>query len=188
MKVKEMYFKKYGVDMQSAAEEAYKVAAKCKSVNVYTTATEKLGEILIEKYDIFNTVFKVLYNQSVESVEKITDKKRQRMGIDYVVNNKKIDIKVCCGPDYKCCPIEITQYSQVSYKNKSTDLLLYILCDLKGIRVCVLDFNEYKRIVDDVILNQSAKYEINTSFNGTGTYVKYFIRSILNIQESVKCC
>lgn len=186
MKVKEMYFKKYDIDMTSAAEEAFKVAANCKSVNIYTTATEKLGEKIIEKFNVFSTVFKVLYNEQVKSIEKITDRKRQKMGIDYIVNGKKIDIKVCCGPDYKCCPLEITQYNQVSYKNKSTDLLLYILCDLKGIRVCVLDFNEYKRIVDDVILNQSVKYEIFSSFNGTGTYIKYFLRNILNIREEIK--
>ena len=200
MTTKEMYFKKFDIDITKAEKRAL-----VKNDNGITTAmTEMLGEKIIKQFHIFDELF-----PENTGYKKVVSKKFQKAGVDYEVYNENetlyIDIKVCVGPDYsmnaddfnnasdvlesKAIPIEIYQNNVfTNTKGKLTDYMLYIIADNSGISYLLLSYEdvmkismEHKRQIEYFYtekgkiakyVNKGA-YKWHTSNNGTGIYIKF---------------
>lgn len=171
--IKEAYFKRFNIDLKEAERRNF-------YGDYRPVAVEMLGDAILKEYNIFPRMAKDGHCK----IEKIEDKALQRKGIDYIVNNCKIDIKACCGPSYTKCPLEICQYGKPAYIGKETDMLLYILADWKGIRIVPYPFSCYVKFVDDVLKNPEA-YDIKTSKNGTASYVSKELKDWFRIDHVI---
>lgn len=170
--VKDLYFKKFGVDLKEAERRNF-------YGDYLPVAVEMLGDAILKEYNIFPKMF----GEGCK-IEKIENKILQKRGIDYIVDDCKIDIKVCCGPDYTKCPLEIRQYGKTAYVGKETDMLLYILADWRGIRIVPYAYTSYVKFVDDAIKNPKA-YDIKISRNGTGAYVSKELEAFFNVDHVI---
>lgn len=169
--VLDFYLDNLNIDVEEAYDRALDVCGDYNKVRPFMK--EMVGEALIEKYGLFKVFAEKVLGQPLQSVVKIEDRENQLKGIDYIVNGVKIDLKSCVGTDYSLCPLEISQNGKLSYNNKETDYLLYILADWNGVKLCPVAFSVYKKIVSEAKAEQ-----ICTSFNGTGKYCKWYIEPI----------
>lgn len=177
--VLDYYFNELNLDIEEARDRALDVYGNPNRTRTF--AKEMIGEALIEKYKLFEKFANKVLRQPLKSVVKIGDRESQLKGIDYIINGVKIDLKSCVGPDYRECPLEISQNGVLSYENKETDYLLYILADWNGVKLCPVAFPAYKKIISEVKEDQ-----IRTSFNGTGKYCKHYIEPIWQLLKSEK--
>jgi hypothetical protein len=168
-----------------------------------TRGKEKQAEAALYRNDIWSQMF-----PDIVSLEKVYDKERQISGIDYVVKSNngesvKVDLKTQIGTDYLMhehdyvgspdrgyqsidgIVIEIDQYaggkwSHTNTEDKATDYMLYYVKDLHGERCYLID---YKSIM--ALSEKHEKYTEQTSFNGTGHYIKVPFY-MLNVRKVVK--
>ena len=167
--VLDFYLDSLNIDVEEAKDKAFCVCGDSNKARTFLK--EMVGEALIEKYSLFKVFAEKVLGQPLQSVVKIEDRENQLKGIDYIVNGVKIDLKSCVGPEYLECPLEISQNGKLSYINKETDYLLYILTDWNGVKLCPVAFPTYKKIVSEA-------EQIYTSFNGTGKYCKHYVEPI----------
>lgn len=167
---------------------------KKTSNSVKTALKEKVGEAVIEKYDLWN----VLFPGNI-GVEKVTDKKRQKMGLDFIVTmpNERIgiDLKSLVGEfhmeveDFKDMPTrndlkqfgasyEVSQLGKFSTgPDKKNKYFLYTLVGTWGIRYALIPKVEVEAECCKYWntgrnkLYGTGKYNTRTSNNGTGVYV-----------------
>lgn len=135
-----------------------------KNENGYRTAAkEMIGEKIIQKFHLFD----ILFPENI-GFKKITDKKRQKAGADYIIyypnNEYYIDLKVCFGPSYTmkmedylkptriigyqpAIPVEIYQNDIFTNNScKITDYMLYLIIDENGLRAYLIDYNVIRKI------------------------------------------
>lgn len=161
-----------------------------------TTSKEKWGEKAIKE----NHLWDILFPNNLGH-KKITDKRQQKLGVDFKIHTESgdinVDIKVLIGPDYtEGLPIEIYQrptreadvpssYTFTNRSSKLTDWMVYIVLDRNGFRVYKIPYSvihaeslKYKWHFEEVMTNKGLSYKcikdeaLQKSFNGTGYYVK----------------
>lgn len=156
---KQKIFQTFNIDMETAKRRALVPGENA----IITAATEMVGEKLLKKYNIFDKLF-----PNNTGYKKITNKKQQKAGVDYVVFNGDdetyIDIKVCVGPDYSikpedfnnqpqrlissvAVPVEIYQNNVfTNVKGKLTDYVLYLIIDQSGYYFYMISYDELRQI------------------------------------------
>lgn len=161
-----------------------------------TTAKEKWGEKVIKE----NHLWDILFPNNL-GWKKITDKRQQKLGIDFKIHTESedinVDIKVCVGFNYtEGLPLEIYQrpvseadipssYSFTNRSSKLTDFIVYLVLDNAGFRVYKIPYSvihaesvKYKWRTVEVMSNRGLCYrlekpsELQKSWNGTGYFVK----------------
>lgn len=171
--IKQRYFSEFNIDMDKAKKRALVNTEN----GMITAATEMLGEEIIRKFSLWNTLF-----PNYQSVKKVTSKKNQREGVDYFITDEEgtlynIDIKVCCGPNFnfdkdycyrnpecyhtvktvegtinKQAPIELKQNGNRTFvSRKKTDYILFIFADTSGISYAIISYDNVLDIVDECI-------------------------------------
>lgn len=197
----EVYRNRFNIKWEAAQE-----AALLKTENGARTACkEMIGDAVIKQYHLFDKLF-----PDNIGYKKVTNKDLQLAGADYEVyvnenTTTYIDLKSCVGPDYSMkpedfdmveatdellardgIPIEIYQNGEfTNSKCKITSFMLYVICDVKGVRYCLVPYNEIRnfslRHKDAYIIdkeNNIAHLEKHypftryTSNNGSGIYAK----------------
>lgn len=108
----------------------------------------------------------------------VEDKVLQKQGVDFIYKGKNHDLKALVG-DYHTeeglnVTIELKQYSKSSFDDKITDVLVYTILEETGISIVFIDFKKLK----DWIISKSTNYQLRTSNNGTGEYVKVPVRDL----------
>lgn len=161
-----------------------------------TTAKERWGEKAIKE----NHLWDILFPNNL-GWKKITDKRQQKLGVDYRIHTENgdvnVDIKVCIGSDYtEGLPCEIYQrpirepdvpssYSFTNRSSKLTDWMVYIVLDKAGFRVYKIPYSvihaesvKYKWKTVEVMSDKGLCYKLEKhpalqkSFNRTGWFVK----------------
>lgn len=167
-----------------------------KPTSERTTAKEKWGEDAIKE----NHLWDILFPNNL-GWKKITDKRQQKLGIDYKIHTDSgdvnVDIKVCIGSDYsEGLPCEIYQrpvreadipssYTFTNRSSKLTDWMVYIVLDRAGFRVYKIPYSvihaesvKYRWKTVEVMSDKGLCYKLEKhpslqkSFNGTGWFVK----------------
>lgn len=162
-----------------------------------TNEKERWGDLAIKDRHLWD----VLFPNNV-GWKKITDKRTQKLGVDYKIFTSdgeiNVDIKVCIGNDYtEGLPVEVYQrpiresdvpssYTFTNRSSKLTDFMVYIVLDRSGFRVYNVPYQEIRRVskqymwhFEEVMTNKGLCYkcikspELCKSFNKTGYYVKY---------------
>ena len=157
--------------------------------NNITKTKEAIGEAFLKKYNVFESFF-----PSYLAFRKITNKKLQKEGVDFIVTNKDeeeifIDLKTDIGPDYSnIVPIEIRQYGAVTMtKDKKTDYILHVVIDDHQRKAVLFMYKHFCSIANAIAQQQtednktgpfkfshdSKAYEVFTSRNSTGEYIKF---------------
>lgn len=139
-----------------------------------TALKELVGEKIIKKYQIWEHFF-----PDYESVKKVTTKKLQMEGVDFIINEDTfIDLKSDIGPDYgNIIPLEIRQNGVFTMlSNKKTDWLLHIVVDDFKKRAVLIDYQWASKLAHRIAVAQVNHSEIPwpmfLSNNGTGQYIK----------------
>ena len=161
-----------------------------------TTSKEKWGEKAIKE----NRIWDILFPNNL-AWKNITNKREQKLGIDYKIHTEdgdiNVDIKVLIGPDYtEGLPVEIYQrpvreadvpssYIFTNRSSKLTDWMVYIVLDKSGFRVYKIPYSviysesvKYKWKTVEIMSNKGLCYKLEKhpalqkSFNDTGFFVK----------------
>lgn len=162
-------------------------AAIYKSESGYKTAKKELiGDAVIRKYNLFDSLFP--NNLGYRKISKKTkeDKEKQLAGIDYEVYTEEgvinVDLKSLVGQNYnmtlkdyynpedfkadtKGVVIEIYQNDIFTNSNdKRTDVMLYTICDEDGIYYSAIRYQDIQKI--------SEQHTIIQKMNKDGTFDK----------------
>lgn len=167
-----------------------------KPTSERTTAKEKWGENAIKE----NHLWDILFPGNL-GWKKITDKRLQKLGVDFKIHTEEgdvnVDIKVCVGCNYtEGLPLEIAQrpvrepdtlssYTFTNRSSKLTDWMVYLVLDNAGFRLYKIPYNvihtesvKYKFKTVEIMTNHGLCYKwekhpaLQKSFNNTGFFVK----------------
>ena len=139
-----------------------------------TALKELIGEKAIKMYNVWERLF-----PGYNSVKRCTSTKLQRAGVDFIIDEDIfIDIKVDSGPDYgNIIPIEIRQNRVFTMlPSKKTDYILHIIIDDYKRKAVLIDYQWLSKLAHKVAVcqanGQPTPFQIFTSNNGTGEYIK----------------
>lgn len=139
-----------------------------------TALKEIIGEKAIKRYNVWERLF-----PGYNSVKRCTSTKLQRAGVDFIIDEDTfIDIKVDSGPDYgNIIPVEIRQNKYFTMlPSKKTDYILHIIIDDYKRRAVLIDYQWLSKLAHKVAVcqanDQTTPFQIFTSNNGTGEYIK----------------
>lgn len=116
----------------------------------------------------------------------VKDRDLQKQGVDFIYKGKYHDLKALVG-DYTTedglnVVIELAQYGKPSLTlDKLTDALVYTVLEERGVHVVFVD---YKKLVKNQDYLRE-HYNIRTSNNGTGEYVRVPVKDLSKITNVV---
>lgn len=167
---KQKIFSTFQIDMDQAKKRALVPGENA----IITAATEMVGEKIIKQHTLWNTLF-----PNYKSVKKVTNKKNQKQGIDYIIVTDDdeevfVDIKVQIGPDYspkqddyktphrilsntKVAALELYQNNIPSLLGKKTDYFLFITVDESGIYYGLLPYEQAVNIIKEHLMTHKVE-------------------------------
>ena len=168
----------------------------CKDYGSIRSAKKEIvGDKICKSYNIFCTLYK-------ERAKQITDETLQKSGIDYKTFTRNIDLKVSIGDFtdddlgfFECIPIELYQNNKKTFtEKKATTDLLFLNINLKTNKLYFVSvpYDIIMKIVDintspDMfnIFNNFYVAKKQTSYNGSGLFIKLPIKRLFNIPGTI---